>query len=44
MKLLISGVTEVVMRPMELLVWLENHSAPSEPAAIQIGPSMVGSV
>ena len=34
----------VVMRPMELLPELVNHSAPSGPAVIPIGPSMLGSL
>jgi hypothetical protein len=39
-KLLISGVTAVLIRPMELLPPLANHSAPSGPAAIPIGSSL----
>jgi hypothetical protein len=37
---LILGVTVVVIRPMELPVLSANHNAPSEPAAIDIGPDI----
>jgi len=36
-KLLIFGVTVVVIRPIELLAMLVNHRAPSGPAAITHG-------
>ena len=37
-KPLIWGVTVVVIRPIELLLWLVNHIAPSGPATIPSGP------
>src|SRR5215469_7095243 len=37
-KLLISGVTVVVIRPIELLPVSVNHIAPSGPAVIPLGP------
>ena len=39
-KLRIWGVTVVVIRPIELLLWLVNHNAPSGPATIPSGPRM----
>ena len=39
-KLLIFGVTVVVIRPIELLAMLVNHRAPSGPAAITHGRLM----
>jgi hypothetical protein len=33
----ICGVTDVVIRPIELLPELVNHSAPSEPVVIPTG-------
>jgi hypothetical protein len=44
LKLVICGVTAVVIRPTEPFNWFENHSAPSAPAAIQMGPEIVGAV
>src|SRR5215469_3052037 len=43
-KLLICGVTVVVIRPIELLPGLVNHSAPSSPAVISVGALMPGPV
>jgi len=43
-KLLTAGVTAVVIRPITLLEWLVNHSAPSRPAVIHCGPLMSGLV
>ena len=43
-KPLIWGVTVVVIRPIELLLWLVNHIAPSGPATIPSGPLMPGPV
>ena len=34
----------MVIRPIELLPWLVNHSAPSGPAVMSCGLSMLGSV
>jgi len=43
-KLLVHGVTVVVIRPIELLPELVNHSAPSRPAVIPTGAAMPGPV
>ena len=44
MKLLVYGVTVVVIRPIESLPELVNHSAPSGPAVIPCGMLMPGKI